>query len=115
MTDDEHRSKCPSCGKPGLPHGWMTSGVITMRGYLCSDIACPRARIPWYVLHLEQRPGKNACPFCGKPYLTIFQTGCATGIYLHRVQRSASPHNGLLEVTEACSVELRAASVGTGG
>jgi len=105
---------CPDCGSVGFRHQWYAQGVLSVRGYLCTNLSCPRARQPWYTLGLQSIPGKALCPRCGQPYMTIFQAEGSPRIYLHKVKRSGM-NNGLLVVTEACSVELSAFSVGTGG
>jgi len=106
--------RCPDCGSRGFTHQWYAQGVLSVRGYLCSNLTCHRARRPWYTMGLQGTPEKSRCPHCGKPYMTVFRASDAPEIYLHKVQWSGLS-NGLLVVTEACSLESRAFPVGIGG
>lgn len=44
-------AKCPVCLSPGLRLSWEHQGEDhVVYSFLCSDVSCPRARDPWYVI-----------------------------------------------------------------
>ena len=110
------KSNCPSCKGKGYVQGWYAEGVTSLVEFLCYDLSCPRARVPWYVYQLRPERTHNSCPVCGKVYLTVFTAKYCPEIYIHKVERRNALDNGLLVITEACRLENHgsAQAVGVG-
>ena len=98
-------SKCPKCGAPGRRTSWQADGDMTQHTFACSEVNCPRAVKPWYVLESHPQIAVNSCPVCGLPYLKRFPTECDHGLFIHQVRRDPSSP-ALLEVTDGCFVSL---------